>query len=281
MKIVSFKQEINKVKTRVELLELLKQYRWMLNKEVVEYLESLIDLERSVILEPYSFEPEKYKIGELDIFKQIAIYNIYYRAYNLFNPIRNHKFDINSNDNNYEGLKVYETLNDERGFYLFDFIYGEKENVKIPNGYRTDRIGDIHLYHTLASKENREAEINSILNQLEHLYSETNPYQSDPERVGGPSTMWALQHVDKEKALEKKLEELDSKKELNKEDLEEIRITNNYRNKILKDYKLKDEDFVDESKYLGSRLNRYDNNMNRTRIKRLKNINIIDHTKYI
>jgi hypothetical protein len=283
MKIVSFKQEINQVKTRVELLDLLKQYRWMLNKEVVEYLESLIDLERSVILEPYSFEPEKYKIGELDIFKQIAIYNIYQRASKLFNPESFHDYTINNNENGYEGLRVYEKLNDERGFYLFDFNYGEKDSVKIPNGYRTDRIGDIHLYRTLASKENREAEINSILNQLEHLYDETNPYQnrSDEEVFGGPASFWSTIHYDKIKHLEKKLEELDSKKELDKDDMKEIRISNIFRKRLLNDYKLKDEDFVDEGKYLGSRLNRDDNNMNRTRVKRLKHINIIDHTKYI
>lgn len=268
MKIIIPNKKINKVKTRVELLELLKQYRWILSNEVAEYFESLIDLESSVIAEPSSFKNKKNVLGELDIYKQIAVYNIYNKALNMFESEDENEFNIYNNEAGYEGLSVYKK---DRGFPLYDFEYGS---------CISGEIADIYLFRTIGSKEKRNAEIDRILEELEYLYRETNPYPSYPERYGGPSSMWAMQHADKIKSLEKRLEELDSKKELSNEDLEEIRITNEYRQKILDNYKLTDEDFVDESDKYGSSLNRYAYRGEK-RIKRLKNINIIDHTKYI
>ena len=68
---------------------------------------------------PGSFDPPTN--GHLDIIQ---------RASKLFNPESFHDYTINNNENGYEGLRVYEKLNDERGFYIFDFNYVSRETIK-------------------------------------------------------------------------------------------------------------------------------------------------------
>lgn len=78
--------------------------------------------------------------------------------------------------------------------------------------YKTMKIGNISLYQTLESKELKEAELDRVLNKLERLYDEKNPYHSRPYTYGGPVPQWAFEHNEEISEYEEKFKQLDSKK---------------------------------------------------------------------
>ena len=67
-----------RIDTRDELLERLNLYKGILSDHVVKYLNSIIELDFSVLKEYLSIE-EINALSELDIYKRAAIYNIYKR----------------------------------------------------------------------------------------------------------------------------------------------------------------------------------------------------------
>ena len=83
-KLRGFFENWNKVNTKEELIELLKGYKGVLKDSMVNYLNSLIELEFSVVRE-YIDNDDRKALSELELYKRIAIYNIYNRALNLFN----------------------------------------------------------------------------------------------------------------------------------------------------------------------------------------------------
>lgn len=111
----------NKVKTKEELLELLKQYKGILNQTTFDYLNSLLGLEFSVIKDCIS-DSDRKVLAKLDVYRKIAIYNIYNRAKSLFNS-QNGEYIVLGNKEGFEGLYVSTTL-DDRKIELFDFNYG-------------------------------------------------------------------------------------------------------------------------------------------------------------
>ena len=66
-----------------ELKSLLENYKGILNKEMLDYLNGLIELEYSALKENISLR-DRTSLRELKIYKEAFIYNIYTRAYNLF-----------------------------------------------------------------------------------------------------------------------------------------------------------------------------------------------------
>ena len=63
----------NRIKTKEELLESLKEYKGLLKEYIFNYLESLIELDFSVIKENINYTDRK-ALSELEIYKNIAIY---------------------------------------------------------------------------------------------------------------------------------------------------------------------------------------------------------------
>ncbi len=271
----------NRVKTKEELLELLKEYKGILTKPILSYLNSLIELEFSVIRE-YISDSDRKVLAELEIYKKVAIYNIYNRTQNLFNQ-QNGEFIISGNDDEIEGLNVSIELNN-RDVELFDFDYEEIHSSEyrapqIPSDFKTMKIGDISLYQKLESKEQQEAELNRIMKILETLYDEKNPYSSRPGVVGGPGITWELDHARKIQEYEKRFKQLDSKKELSDDDKKEIEITNRIHDLILEDFGLTNKSFVDESNKFG--IDHEETKLKKRLVKRLPNLTITDHINYI
>ncbi len=93
----------NKLLKREEINELLNNTRPILNKETTEYLESIINLEFSVIKDMITDEQRK-ALNYLQIYRSALIYNIYKRDVLYFNNERKENginffnFYINSND---------------------------------------------------------------------------------------------------------------------------------------------------------------------------------------
>ena len=270
----------NYVKTKEEVLTLLNEYKGILTKPIIDYLNSLIELEFSVI-KNYISETDRKSLANLEIYKDIAIYNIYNRCKNLFTS-QDDKFEICDNlHNECATLNVSTKLND-REVELFNFNLERTypTTFEIPKGFKTMNIGKISLFKTLeSSKELREAELDNVMRILEKLYDEKNPYPSrhsiipQEELFGGPGTYWSYLHEEKIEAYEERFKKLDKKNGLSDEDKKEIEITNKTHDLLLDEFGLTNEDFEDKSSNLVT--------SHKKIIKRMPNLTIVDHTKYI
>ena len=269
----------NRVRTKEELLELLKTYRGILSNPMQDYLNSLIELEFSVIRD-YIKDEDREALSELEVYKKVAIYNIYNRALTLFKK-QEMQFNISGNENGFESLNISTPLND-KNIRLFHFNYSENRslNDKIPDEYKTMIIGTVNLYQTLESKELREKELNRVMNKLEMLYDAHNPYPSPRKKIGGPSQQWNREHSLEIDKYEKMFTELDNKKELTDEDKREIEITDEIYNLLLEDYGLTKENFEEVRSRAKFGFESY-SNLQKTLVKKEPNLTITTSIKYI
>lgn len=256
---------LNKISTREELIELLKKYKGILTDPTISYLKSLIDLDFSVI-NNYIDESGRSALSELEIYKKATIYNIYNRALNLFN-LSDSELTISGNDDGIEGLKVYSKIGD-RNLILFDYDY-------------KDSIGNLSLYKTIESKEQRDEELRRVMIELDRLRDEKNPYHTIPNTYGGPSSQWVFEHAKKLQEYEDRFNQLVSKKELTDEEKEEIEITNKYHELLLDDYGLTNKDFENEPNFHILDFDRERTKLHKTLVKKMPCTNIKNNIKYI
>ena len=268
----------NKVNTKEELIELLKWYKGILSYSMVCYLNSLVNLEFSVIRD-YIDENDRMALSELEVYKRIAIYNIYNRALQLFEESKS-KLEISGNNNGFEHLLVT-TLLGGRDCTLFRFNYG----VEIDE-FNKNKIGDILLYKKIKNNEKREEELMRIISELKRLNDKENPYHSIHRgrrtNYGGPALSWEVEKNRKISALKEEYNLLRSKKELSDEDKKEIEITQKFHELLLKDYGLKNIDFEEDNSDQILIIDKKENKKTeKILVKRMPNINIIDKIKYI
>lgn len=260
-----------RINTKEELITLLKKYKGILTNPMIEYLNSLIELEFSVIRENIS-DCDRIALSELEVYKRIAKYNIYNRALNLFNEQNVPEIQTYSNKAWYKGLNVYYLLGEQK-IPLFDFNYEEKEldyELKT-SGFKTMNIGTISLYQTLDYKE-------ELINKLKKLCAQQNPhrYTFIPYIVGGPASKWEIDHEGLIRSYEKELVKLDSRKELTAEEKKEIEVRTRFFELLLEDYGLTNEDFIEESSK-----NSGNSSLQKTLIKKIPNLTINNNIKYI
>ena len=264
----------NKLATKEELIDLLKKHRGILTNSILDYLNSLVELEFSVVRKNISTE-EREILSELEIYKKIATYNIYHRALQLLEQ-QKQPLDIDNNGR----LEISVQLENRR-VELFSFDYQNRISLRenIPDEYKTMKIGTISLYRSLQNEDIREKEINRVLRKLESLYASHNPYPHRHSVVGGLDFYWERQHKERIEELEKKLTELESKKELTEVDKKEIELTNDIHQLLLADYELTNEDFEERKmpKFTTSEFDR----MNKIRTKKMPNLTIVDHIRYL
>ena len=267
---------IDKVNTKEELLQLLKDYKIILNSQVIDYLESLINLDFSVIKENIDDKSKK-ALSELEIYKRIAIYNIYNRAINIFTQ-SNMPLIITGNDEGFESLSISVPIED-RNIKIFDFKYGEQKslNYKIPDEYKTMKIGSINLYQKIENKELRIQELKRIIDKIERLYGTQNPYQYHPKKVGGSYVKWKIERQKEIEKYQMMLDKIDSHNELTEIDIKEIEIMNKAHDLLLEDYGLTNNSFEDDVSIASKR----SNNLQKTLVKRQPNITIKNNIEYI
>lgn len=267
---------IDKVNTKEELLQLLKDYKVIFNNQVIDYLESLINLDFSVIRENID-DKSKEALSELEIYKRIAIYNIYNRAINLFTQ-SNMPLTIVGNEEGFESLSISVPIED-RNIKIFDFKYGEQKslNYKIPDEYKTMKIGSINLYQKIENKELRIQELKRIVDKIERLYGTQNPYQYHPKKVGGSYVKWKIERQKEIEKYQKMLDKIDSHNELTEIDIKEIEIMNKAHDLLLEDYGLTNDSFEDDV----SIASKHSNNLQKILVKRQPNITITNNIEYI
>lgn len=250
---------IKKVKDEGELRSYLKASSGVFDKDIVRYLDGLIDLDFNVVREDISDEDMKI-LSQIDLYKEIVIYNVYNRSRKILtNLFESHKipYKIADNENNIEGLEVYLKLSREN-FEVFDFDYS--------NGKSDIILSKLHAY----TKEEKEAAMDEILKKLEYLYDQKNPYPIPSEGVfGGPYPAWEATHSNEIKMWQDKFTELDNRK-ITDAKRRNIEITEKVYEYLMNDFGLEDSDFEEDKRY-GSKV--YVKNMNGLRIE--KNIKII------
>ena len=266
-----------------ELKLLLESYKGLLSKEIIEYLNSLIELEFSVIKDYIALNNREI-LTELSIYRYASIYNIYNRSIKLIKehnlPLEINRFDkpidVTKNSLN---LSFVTRSKKRINVFEYDYTYHSSYKNKIPEYYYNRNLGGITIYQTLESKERKEEEINLILEKLEKLYDKDVPIKMlIEEDLMGYNT--PFENKIEIGLLEKRLTELDSIKELTTEDREEIKITNYTAKILLDDMGLKEEDFIVDKDDLFN-MGKEFTNLEETKVKKLTNLEIKRKIKYI
>lgn len=269
-------------KEELKLL-LFESYKGILSKEMIEYLDSLIELEFSVIKDYIALDNREI-LTELSIYRYASIYNIYNRTIKLIKenklPLEINKFDkpidVTKNSLN---LSFVTKSKKRINVFEYDYNYHSPYRNKIPEYYYNRSLGGITIYQTLESKERIKKEINLILGRLEKLYDKDIPIRTliEEELIGYNTP---FENKVKIGLLEKRFTELDSKKDLTEEEKDEIKVTNYASEIILDDMGLKEEDFTTDKEDLFN-LSKEFTNLEETKVKKFTNLEIKRKIKYI
>lgn len=282
-------KEERELLNRAELKNLLKEYKGILNSSMMDYLDSLIGLEFSVIRD-YISDSDRKVLSELEIYKKVAIYNIYNRAVNL---IKKENIDVDiEHDNNYLQFtkdigKEKEYSFDDQGVVLFEFDYGATSFYKgheKSEESKSMRIGEVSLYQTFENRELREKEMSRILGELEHLYEERKHPSTFRSPFGGLPSASSYETGTQIEKYEKLFTKLDNYNDSGLGDIErkEIEITGIIHHLLLDDYGLGPDDFVEEEIAFGYGIPYVERtNTEKTLVKKMPNLTIMDHIKYI
>lgn len=214
----------NKINIKEKLYKSLKNYKNILNKDIIEYLKYLIELEISVVNDFNSISVEDKKLLlQFDVYREIAKYNIYYRALQLLKIISS-KFPYDSNS-----ISIINIVNDIV-IKIFEFDYQNPNN-----------IGTIKLYQTVIDEEHRNEEIERIKKRLEFLYDFHNPNIAFNHLQHHNFSF--LKNVELDQ-LNKKINELQQRNPITSKKEFEIEKTKEFCELFLNDYAIKEEEFT-------------------------------------
>lgn len=268
------------LKQQKELQEILNNYKGRISKDLINYLESLIQLEISVVKDEIT-EKDRLFLSELAIYRYIAIYNIYNKNLNIIKST-GLPLIIKGQDSYNDSLDINALLdnNIQKRIFSFDYNSSSFNQNKIPTYYNNRNIGQITIYETLESQAQRVKELDRIIEELELAYDDKGPL-SAPGYYSGPRTQWFYEHTRKIDKLEQRFTELDSKKELSNLEKQEIEVTNYISKMLLDDMGLTELDF-EEVEYDPFRdYNKEQTELEKTKVKKLPNLVITKKTKYI
>lgn len=229
-------RNIKEIEKEEVLREDLRNHSGVLDKDIIRYLDGLIDLDFTVVREDISSNDRKI-LSQLDLYKKIATYNIYKRSREVMtNLFDSHKllYNIKGNEDKIEGLCAYIRLS-TGNFEVFNFNYSKGINNITLSRYNA---------YTNAEKEE---ELCRIFKELEYLYDEKNPYPDSlsDNHFGGPHSSWNFEHSKKIQMWQDKFTELDERK-ITEEDRKNVEITKKVYEYLFDDFGLKDEDFKEE-----------------------------------
>lgn len=159
----------NEMMTRKKLMEELKAYNGILSDFIMKYLTSLINLEFSAIRGENITEAQRKILSGIDIYKDIAIYNICARANKIFYSQRESGNFVSSNFPNEVSYGIKLSGNYKFGPTTNLFWY---KNAETPCEYKTVQIGKIYLFQTIWSEEKRILEMDRISKEIIELHKE-------------------------------------------------------------------------------------------------------------
>ena len=251
--------------TKEEMIELLECYKTILNTSMIDYLNDLIELRISVIKDVISSDTRK-SLAEVEIYKRVVTYNIY-NMVSKFTKEYEDKFKLTFDM-------------DSIGFYM------ALGNVDVFSYYPRNDNHDydiMNLYQIVHSEEKVQEEIQRIMNKLEKLRGQHNPFDYPKDDhygypvVGGPGDFWSGHHQREISIYEDLLKKLVSKKSLTENEEKQIEITSKLHKDLIDVFDLDLSNFKEQdggSFYSGTRLEK-------KLVKCMPWLNIIDNTKYI
>ena len=172
--------------TKASLKCLLETHKNTLSKEMYDYLNSLIELEYSVV-EEYLSKSDIDKISDTSLYYNVALYNIYHRIMNIIRSLDvlpSLKYTEKSNTRAY-----YETLF-INGIYLNSKTYFEYPLIELNYNYPDENKIAINLFRkdipvntnrSNLSKTEKESIITSEL--VNRLYQDYHISEEDLEEV--------------------------------------------------------------------------------------------------
>ena len=220
----------NRIKTKGELDEQLKEEKGSLSKPVIDYLNSLINLEFSVIRNDTISVRERTSIADTTVYKNIAKFNIYHHALEIFG--KNENVLIVDNSNGIEGVKVFFKDNTHPARLLFTYDYTDKLSGFL------QACGKIEIELYTEGKKRKKEEIRDLKKTLKGIpqpkYSGTIPEGGDISSI----------LFDREN-IENHISALNDSilRGLSDIDRQEIELSNEFYKKLLEDYGLKKKDF--------------------------------------
>lgn len=172
--------------TKASLKYLLETHKNTLSKEIYDYLNSLIELEYSVV-EEYLSKSDIDKISDTSLYYNVALYNIYHRIMNIIRSLDvlpSLKYTEKSNTRAY-----YETLF-INGIYLNSKTFCEYPLIELNYNYPDENKIAINLFRkdipvntnrSNLSKTEKESIITSEL--VNRLYQDYHISEEDLEEV--------------------------------------------------------------------------------------------------
>ena len=168
-------KNVKKIDFKKNPPEILQSDSSILNKETLEYINALINLEISVLDKNAISEKALRQLNELKFFRDLIIYNLYYRAKKLIEKDRPRKFKSNINSFSIEYRKKGKVVEDETDD-LLRFSYDEM----ILSLYRRDT----QTPEEMIIKRNQEiAKIQKRLKQLQNIEMPNNMQEIELEGI--------------------------------------------------------------------------------------------------
>lgn len=224
-----------KIDSQEKLNGWLEEYKGVLSGEMIEYLNSLINLEFSVVRNNIN-EKDRKLLSELYIYERIAMYNIYHRALEIFKN-SNRKLQIWDNTKAFEGVGVESGTKNCKDIFVYS--YDRDKTHKVP------ACGEITIYQYTFDKEQKQQEIERLKERLKHIGPGRLSPNVDAEghELYGANSAQIANYEAKVKSIQEAIEKLENSMKLSSKDKRIIEMSKEFHDLMLEDYGLTEDDF--------------------------------------
>lgn len=269
-------EDNNKIKIREELKGLLKKYKTILNQSTYDYLNALIELDIAV-LKKYISNETRLSLSELEIYKDIAKYNLY--NYTI-KRIRREETSIGKIV--VEDQNEFLTISTSQGkIKLFEFNH--VENIfgnSIYRDYKSQSVGAITMFRTLPKADLTQTDRKLINEEIGTIKTAINPYGSYYNNSSPLAYNWENKRKQKLKEYKQFLDTIEEYKEPSSKQKKEIEVTNYIHDILNKEFELSEDEF-DSTKFEIENLDYSSTGVKKKLTKSVPKLIIHDHIKYI
>lgn len=227
--------------TEKQLDERLYQYRNILSESILNYMCSMISLDKSVLSSSDISKEEMELLMQLRLYQDITRYNIYQRALMVAKKYEQQGIVTIEPTDNTQELKVAGKLEigDNPPFFQYKCV-GEADK---------SNTHSINLYQFKIDPNKRKEEKDSIYEKLYKLYAERDHLEMF-KTFGAENYQLIVKNRNQISSLEKKIKKLEKYDSLTPQDIQMLQMQESFCEEILKDYGIKNDDLLEERKPL-------------------------------